>query len=80
MNATIETASNDSGAEGGMTNVLVLGGGFAGVWARSAWPVAWAMASRTQGSISSINIQWVYPPADSTDVLLANAGHTSNGA
>ncbi|WP_237571768.1 hypothetical protein [Mycolicibacterium lacusdiani] len=32
MNATIETANNDGDAKGGMTNVLVLGGGFAGSW------------------------------------------------
>jgi hypothetical protein len=28
----------------------------------------------------SINIQWVYPPADSAEVLLANVGQLSTSA
>lgn len=32
------------------------------------------------GAAKSIDIQWVYPPADATEVLLANAGHVTTSA
>lgn len=65
-----------------MTNVLVPGGGVAGVWSaassvRLARPVGDGQPDK--GVNQSINIQWTYAPADSAEVLLANAGHLSNG-
>ena len=66
-----------------MTNVLVLGGGFAAVWG-AAGSVRLACCvgdgQPDKGVDQSIKIPWVYPPADSAEVLLANAGHLSTSA
>ena len=66
-----------------MTNVLVLGVGFAAAWG-AAGSVRLARSvgdgQPDEGVTESINIQWVYPPADSAEELLANAGHSSTSA
>jgi NADH dehydrogenase len=95
-----------------MKDVLVLGGGFAGVWsAAGAVRLARSVGddelhlrlisncidlgsagalmtdrvvdkdgTEAKAMKQAINTQWIYPPADSAEALLAKAGHFSNSA